>query len=360
MNHSAQMTVARASALAARLAEIIPTRYLASESLLGELAHRWCERQRFWHGPGHLLALLEEIVATTRGEDRDVLLLTALYHDAIYNPRATDNETASAQLLLAHAADVQAPVLLKAAELIEASNWAALPESSLGRFFFDLDTRQLSDGCSLAARLAYERAIFQECQWVSWALYRSKRAEFLALWAERFPLHRRGIAESLELLAGLAPRIAVYPGSFQPFHLGHLSILRQAELSFDKVILGVGVNRQKLGASDSLAQRHAGLQGQLAFHEVAVFPGLLSDFLQQQPLPATVVRGVRDGTDLEAELRVARFLNELRPGSPVVWISCEPELQHLSSSAIRELGSIEPGTERRYLPDTASIYQLSP
>jgi phosphopantetheine adenylyltransferase len=67
---------------------------------------------------------------------------------------------------------------------------------------------------------------------------------------------------------------------------------------------------------------------------------------------------VRDGTDLEAELRFVRFLNELRPNTGVVWISCEAELQHLSSSAIRELESIEPGAGQRYVPDSARIYEL--
>lgn len=80
--------------------------------------------------------------------------------------------------------------------------------------------------------------------------------------------------------------------------------------------------------------------------------------MDELPQPATIVRGVRDGTDLEAELRFVRFLNELRPATRVVWISCEAELQHLSSSAIRELEAIEPGAGQRYVPDTATIYDL--
>jgi len=71
-----------------------------------------------------------------------------------------------------------------------------------------------------------------------------------------------------------------------------------------------------------------------------------------------VVRGVRDGTDLEAELRYARFLGELRPETNVVWIGCEAELQHLGSSAIRELEAIAVGSGSRYVPDTAGVYGL--
>ena len=76
------------------------------------------------------------------------------------------------------------------------------------------------------------------------------------------------------------------------------------------------------------------------------------------PITLSVVRGVRDGTDLEAELRYARFLDELRPGTNAVWIGCAPELQHLSSSAIRELESIDEGAGRRYVPDIREIYDL--
>ena len=42
----------------------------------------------------------------------------------------------------------------------------------------------------------------------------------------------------------------------------------------------------------------------------------------------------------------------------MVWISCEPQFQHLSSSALRELAAIQPGTESRYVPTAAQIYGL--
>jgi pantetheine-phosphate adenylyltransferase len=348
----------RAAILAATLEETIPLQHLREAALLGDVAARWCERQRVWHGPEHLLRMSEEIGTMPAGDDRDVLSLAALYHDAIYDPRAANNEEASAALLLSHAADPRSTAIARAAEIIIASKWPKPPETALRKIFFALDSHQLADDCPLHERLAYERAIFREYQWVNWETYREKRREFLQGWARVFPQHRRGVAECIELLDGLSPRVAVYPGSFAPFHLGHLSILRQAESVFDKVIVAVGVNRQKSGAVESTQTRSTDLQTRLRFHEVASFAGLLTSFVDEMPLPATIVRGVRDGTDLEAELRFVRFLNELRPRTGVVWISCEAELQHLSSSAIRELESIEPGAGQRYVPDTASIYGL--
>ena len=345
--------------LHSRLIAVIPDGYLCDSEHLHDLARRWCEKQRAWHGPGHLLAMLDEILATSKGEEKDTLLIAALYHDAIYDPRASDNEEVSACLLESHAKDTVSSVISKALKLITDSKWDAPPEDKLAELFFHLDSRQLEDDCTPGERLCYERAVFREYQFASWSLYKDKRRAFLKGWAERHPQHRKGAAECIGLLEGLEPRVALYPGSFNPFHLGHLSILRQAETTFDKVIIGVGINRQKTGAVETRALRENELQSRLRFHEVATFSGLLTDYIGKLDLPVTIVRGVRDGTDLEAELRYTRFLNELRPGTNVLWIACEPELQHLSSSAIRELESIEPGAGARYIPDTIKIYGLA-
>ena len=358
MKTFAQAKPGRAAMLAETLASTIPLQHLREPSFVEGIAARWCERQRVWHGPDHLRRMLAEITTMPAGDKRDILFLAATYHDAIYDPRAANNEELSAALLLDHAADPHSSIIARAAEIIVASKWSEPPTEPLSARFFALDSYQLADDCPLHERLTYERAIFREYQWADGQTYRTKRREFLEGWARMFPEHRRGIAECIELLSGLQPRVAVYPGSFAPFHLGHLSILRQAESVFDKVIVAVGVNRQKPGAVESAEQRSSELQARLRFHEVATFTGLLTSFVDELTPPITIVRGVRDGTDLEAELRFVRFLNELRPQTGVVWISCEAELQHLSSSAIRELEAIEPGAGQRYLPDTAAIYDL--
>jgi len=346
----------RLSAIVSRICEIAPVHYLKDVERVTSLAKRWCERQRAWHGPSHLFALLEEIAATESGEEKDVLLIAALYHDAIYDPRAADNEEASAQLLEVDSSNESSLIVKKAADLIRASKWDTSPVDPLTLKFFRLDTYQLSAECPISERILYEQAIFREYQFAPWATYHAKRREFLENWKNRFPEHRHGVDECLEILHAIKPRIALYPGSFNPFHHGHLSILRQAEMAFDKVIIGLGVNRQKAGAAEALSQRHTALQERLRYHEVTPISGLVTSFIEDYPLPVTVVRGVRDGTDLEAELRYSRFLNELRPKTNVVWIACESNLQHLSSSSIRELDAIEPGAALRYLPNTTSIY----
>lgn len=347
-----------APALAARLRADVRMHLLRDASVVEDLAARWSERHRVWHGPDHLVSLLNAFTKETDPAERELLQLVAVYHDVIYDPRSGDNEEASAALLLAHAADASHPVVARAAEMIRASSWTQPPADTVTWKFWEADCRPLSCGVSLAERAAYERAVFREYQFAPWPVYRVKRAEFLNGWGRRYPQHAAGVDICLGLLEGLAPRVAVYPGSFHPFHLGHLSIVRQAERLFDKVIIGVAINRQKPGAEVTLDQRCVELQARLRFHEIAAIPGLLTDFIAEHPLPLSVVRGVRDGTDLEAELRYARFLNELRPGTSVVWIGCEAERQHLSSSAIRELESIAAGAGARYVPSNQEIYGL--
>ena len=343
--------------LASFIRDTAPVHLLRSPSLADELAMRWAELHRFWHGPDHLRAMLRSFEDEPDSTARETLLLAALYHDAIYDSLRADNEEASAELLLAHAADPAHPVVRRAVEITRASKWNDAPADALTRRFWEADCSPLAPDYPLPERIAYEKAVFREYQFAPWTVYSEKRGEFLRNWAQRFPGHAAGVRECLGLLAGLLPRIAIYPGSFNPFHRGHLSILRQAERVFDKVIIGVGANRQKPGAAATLEQRRTELQARLRFHEVVEIPGLLTDFITNYPLPISVVRGVRDGTDLEAELRYSRFLEELRPETSVVWISCEAELQHLSSSAIRELDSISLGAGARYVPETREIYR---
>lgn len=124
--------------------------------------------------------------------------------------------------------------------------------------------------------------------------------------------------------------IAVYPGSFNPMHKGHLSILEKAEKIFDKVIIARGKSPDKEGHSFELPNT-------VQNRQIETYDGLLTDFLDSLGYEVTVIRGLRNATDLQYETVQLRFMQDLKPNIKMVSIFCDQELEHISSSAIRML-----------------------
>ena len=90
--------------------------------------------------------------------------------------------------------------------------------------------------------LGYEFQIFREFQYLNMVEYRRGRSKFFSRFSRRFPDCRVNMQFLIEYLERRRTRVGVYAGTFNPFHIGHLSILEKAELMFDKVIVAVGIN----------------------------------------------------------------------------------------------------------------------
>lgn len=132
-------------------------------------------------------------------------------------------------------------------------------------------------------------------------------------------------------------RTAVFPGSFDPFTIGHLSILKRALQLFDKVIVGVGYNEHKSSA-ESLARRVEDIRravGDMVGVEVEAYTGLTVNFAKSRGA-AFLVRGVRDTADFEYERNIAD-VNRAVAGIDTVFLTALPELGFISSSVVREL-----------------------
>ena len=110
--------------------------------------------------------------------------------------------------------------------------------------------------------------------------------------------------------------LAVCPGSFDPLTLGHVDVVERAAGLFTRVVLGVAHNADKAGRHLlSLEQRLDTARAALAHLpgvEVDVVPGLLADYCRRRGATA-IVRGLRNGTDLDAELPMALLNRDRRP-----------------------------------------------
>lgn len=132
---------------------------------------------------------------------------------------------------------------------------------------------------------------------------------------------------------------AVYPGTFDPPHLGHLDIVKRALRLFDQVVVAVAENPRKSllfnmeERMDMFRKMVEGLEGV----EVKGFGGLLVDFMKEEGLEV-IVRGVRLFTDFEYELQIA--LNNYKLARvETVFMMPSQDFIHISSTIVRDIAS---------------------
>jgi pantetheine-phosphate adenylyltransferase len=136
-------------------------------------------------------------------------------------------------------------------------------------------------------------------------------------------------------------RRALYPGTFDPIHLGHVDIAHRATRLFDEVIVGV-YDRPLKKMLFEVEERVA--LAQEAFRvidglRVVSYSGLTVDFARRMGA-RTIVRGLRVFSDFELEFRMALANHRLAPEIEVVCLITSEEHMHLSSSTVQEIASL--------------------
>lgn len=134
-------------------------------------------------------------------------------------------------------------------------------------------------------------------------------------------------------------RIAIFPGSFAPFTLGHKSIVERALPLFDKLIIAIGINRNKAldPTDDNRLEAIRRIYANDSRIEVIYYDNLTSD-LAQQLGAQYIVRGVRSVSDFEYERNIAD-INRRLSGIETIVLFADPAMAHISSSMVRELQS---------------------
>ena len=144
--------------------------------------------------------------------------------------------------------------------------------------------------------------------------------------------------------------VGVYAGSFNPFHVGHADILHQALEVFDEVIVAPGKNPMK--GNEEYYDFPDG-HPILGRAKVIPFIGLLSDFLNElkslnKDNEVFLIRGLRNGEDLQYEQNQLQFIKGMYPSLKTVFFICDKKLEHISSSAVKALKTIAPREYAKY------------
>ena len=132
-------------------------------------------------------------------------------------------------------------------------------------------------------------------------------------------------------------RIALFPGTFDPFTLGHQSLVKRVLTCADAVVIAIGINEKKQ-TYYTLEQRVSDIRALYAEEprvKVITYSGLTVDVAQQEQA-SFILRGVRSVIDFEYEKAIADVNRQLT-GIETLLLFTEPAYAHISSSVVREL-----------------------
>ena len=148
-------------------------------------------------------------------------------------------------------------------------------------------------------------------------------------------------------------KIGIYPGSFDPFTVGHMDVLQNAYALFDRVYVGVLRNSAKsatFSADERVSMiRRAVEDADMPHVIVEQFGGLLVDYAKQIGAHY-IIRGLRAITDFEYEFQMALANTKIAPDIETLFMMTNQEYSYLSSSIVKELASLG-GSLEGLVPD---------
>lgn len=160
------------------------------------------------------------------------------------------------------------------------------------------------------------------------------------------------------------PRIALYTGSFDPVTNGHLDVLQSAAPLFDRIVVAIGTHPGKTPMFDVaektrlIEQVTAGFAAKGCEIAVATFAGLAVDAAREHGAQV-LLRGLRDGTDLDYEMQMAGMNGAMAPGVQTVFMPASPGVRHITATLVRQIASMGGAVEHFVPPAVAEALKAT-
>ena len=161
----------------------------------------------------------------------------------------------------------------------------------------------------------------------------------------------------------MTDRTAIYAGSFDPLTNGHLDVLKASLTIADRILVAVGIQASKTPTftlEERIALIEASMRDEMGKDAgrltVVTFKGLLIDAARQHG--ATImIRGLRDGTDLDYEMQMSGMNETMAPDLQTVFLPASPSVRTITATLVRQIASMG-GDIRPFVP-TAVAEALS-
>ena len=317
----------------------IPEEY--SEKIFNKIIEKYSEPHRYWHNIDHLYKLIEgtlekEFFECDYQHSKHFIMkvvLAIFYHDYVYEPEKSNNEEKSVKEMSNDFYEYLSNTFLSDVKeaILNTKNLVTKPEDGIVKYILSKLDTDIIYSSDMNELLYWENCIFKEYQIYSYSKYRDGRIKFLT--KAYIETKNRKLLELVEFVNNRKPRVGLYVGSFNPFHVGHNNILKQADKLFDKVIIGVGINPDK-GRKNEDYKKYLP-----EYREIVEYSSLVTELIKklEEDYDVTIIRGLRNASDLEYEKNYISTLKDLTNEVKYVMILSDVEFHHVSSSMIRGL-----------------------
>jgi pantetheine-phosphate adenylyltransferase len=155
------------------------------------------------------------------------------------------------------------------------------------------------------------------------------------------------------------PRIALYPGSFDPVTNGHLDVVRHAVVLCDRLIVAIGVHpgKKPLFSTEERLDMARAVFAPIAAKAGCAFDcttyGDLTITAAQKAGATIMIRGLRDGTDLDYEMQIAGMNETMAPGVHTVFVPASPGVRPITATLVRQIAGMG-GDVSAFVPQTVA------